>query len=103
MGDDHELFQEMAGLLKADAPGLLEAIRSAQAQANQAELQRAAHTLKGLASNFGAERAVAAAAEVERLAKQRQSPTAPLAIDALERAIEELIAALAPTLETSAS
>jgi two-component system sensor histidine kinase/response regulator len=103
MGDDHELFHEMAGLLKADAPDLLRTIRSAFDQGDLSQVQRGAHTLKGLASNFGAEQAVAAAAELERLAKQRQSPATPQAIDALERTIEELISALAPMFAASPS
>jgi HPt (histidine-containing phosphotransfer) domain-containing protein len=66
-------------------------------------MQRAAHTLKGLASNFGAGRAVAAAAEVERLAKANQSAGIPAAITELKDSLDELIAVLAPSLEMSQS
>jgi HPt (histidine-containing phosphotransfer) domain-containing protein len=101
MGNDYELFQEMVGLLQADAPPLLAALHSAHREGDPQRLQRAAHTLKGLAANFGAERAVAAAAEVEKLAKARQSAGLPAAIAKLEESLEELSAALAPTLEMS--
>jgi len=95
MGDDPGLFEEMAGLLRADAPALLDAVQTAHQQGDAPRLERASHTLKGLAANFGASRAVSAAAEVERLAKHRQSSGLPAAIRELEEALDELIAALA--------
>ena len=103
MGNDQELFHEMADLLRSDAPPLLIAVQSAHKEGDPSRLHRAAHTLKGLASNFGAERAVAAAAEVEDLAKARQSAGLPAAITELEEALDELIAALAPSPEMSRS
>jgi len=95
MGDDQQLFHEMAELLRADAPALLDAVHAAQQQGDSQRLERASHTLKGLAANFGAARTVAAAAEAERLAKQRQSSGLPAAIAELEESLDELIAALA--------
>jgi len=103
MGNDPELFHEMVELLRTDAPTLLSAVQSADREGDPPRLQRAAHTLKGLASNFGAERAVAAAAEVERLAKARQSVGLPAAITELEESLDELIAALAPSPQMSGS
>ena len=99
MGDDQELFHEMADLLRADAPALLDAVNAAHQQGDTPRLERASHTLKGLAANFGAERAVTAAADVERLAKQRQSSGLPAAISELEESLDELIAALAATFD----
>ena len=103
MGNDPELFQEMVELLRSDAPPLLSAVHSAHQEGDPQRLHRAAHTLKGLASNFGAERAVAAAAEIERLAKARQSAGLPAAVTELEESLDELIAALAPSPEMSRS
>ena len=101
MGDDHGLFQEMVELLRADAPPLLSAIRTAQHHGDTPNMQRAAHTLKGLASNFGAPRAIAAASTLEKMAKAQQSDGMPAAIQELEESLDELIAALAPALEVS--
>src|SRR5262245_41455678 len=95
MGNDEELFHEMVELLKSDAPPLITAAQGAYKEGDTARLHRTAHTLKGLASNFGAARAVAAAAEVERLAKARQSAGLPAALTELEESVDELIAALA--------
>jgi HPt (histidine-containing phosphotransfer) domain-containing protein len=103
MGDDHGLFQEMVGLLRSDAPVLLQSLRAGQQEGDSTRMHRSAHTLKGMALNFGAARAVAAAAEAERLAKARQSAGMPAAIVELEEALDELVAALAPVLELSQS
>src|SRR5262245_32147093 len=103
MGNDQKLFHEMVELLRSDAPPLLSAVHSAHKDGDPLRLQRTAHTLKGLASNFGAERAVTAAAEVERLAKARQSSGLPAAITELEESLDELIAALVPSPEMSGS
>lgn len=94
MGDDPELFQEMVGLLMADAPSLLVALTHLLDRGDFSSAQRTAHTLKGLAANFGAERVVAAAAEVERLASQRQPAGMEVACETLRRAVDELIGAL---------
>src|SRR5262245_27970883 len=101
MGDDRGLFQEMVELLRADAPPLLAAVRAAQHEGDAANMQRAAHTLKGLASNFGAPRAITAATALEKMAKAQQSDGMPAAIQELEESLDELIAALAPALEVS--
>jgi HPt (histidine-containing phosphotransfer) domain-containing protein len=94
MGEDVQLFQEMVGLLKSDAPPLVETGRRALSAGDWPRLERAAHTLKGLAANFGATRAVAAAAELERLAKKQPPRGAESALAELELALEELIAVL---------
>jgi len=101
MGDDHELFQEMVELLRSDAPLHFQALMSAHENDDSPRVQRAAHTLKGLAANFGAPRAVAAAAEVERLAKLHQSSNMSAAIAELQKSLDELIAALSPRREMS--
>jgi len=103
MGDDRELFQEMVGLLRSDVPRWLSVVSAAQRESDSGRLERAAHTLKGLASNFGATRAVAAAAEVEVLARSQQTAGLPAAVNELEEALEELLSALAPPQQTSAA
>ena len=83
------------------APPLIVTAQNAFREGDVVLLQRAAHTLKGLASNFGGQRAVAAAAELERLAKKGQSPGMPAALTEVEEALDELIGALAPAAEMS--
>jgi two-component system, sensor histidine kinase and response regulator len=103
MGDDRELFQEMVGLLRSDAPHWLSDVLAAEREGDPVRLQRSAHTLKGLAANFGAARAVAAAAVVEQLGKSQQTVGLPAAVIELEESLDELLAALTPLREPIAA
>jgi two-component system, sensor histidine kinase and response regulator len=94
MGDDVLLFREMVELLHKDAPVHQELARRAVREGDKELLERAAHTMKGLAANFGAARAVEAAAELERLARVHGHSGASSAMAKVERAFEELLAAL---------
>jgi HPt (histidine-containing phosphotransfer) domain-containing protein len=94
MGNDERLFQEMVGFLRADSPRWLRTLQAAMRDADYAVVERSAHCLKGLASNFSAVRAVDAADVVERLAGQVQVSDLPAAIRELEDAFAELLAAL---------
>ena len=94
MGNDERLFQEMVGFLRADSPRWLRTMHAALRDADYAVVERAAHCLKGLASNFSATRAVESAAIVERLAGQLQVADLPKAIADLEDAFTELVGAL---------
>jgi two-component system, sensor histidine kinase and response regulator len=101
MGDDPQLFQEMVGLLQSDAPRLLETARRACRDRSQSALEHAAHTLRGMAANFGATRAIEAAAELEQLAKKKELFGVDEALDELASALEQLIAALPCEVEQS--
>jgi len=103
MGHDEALFREMVLLLRTNAPTLLGALQAAHKAGDAHRMHRAAHTLKGLAANFGAGRAVAAAAEIERLAKAREMTLLPAALAEVEEALGELIGGLAQYCETSPS
>ncbi|MEX2174336.1 MAG: Hpt domain-containing protein [Pirellulaceae bacterium] len=94
MGGDEALFREMVGLLREDAPRWLAELHGALQDSDLSRARRAAHTLKGLAANFGASRAMAAAAEMERLVKTETSEGMPGAETELEEALLELVAAL---------
>jgi HPt (histidine-containing phosphotransfer) domain-containing protein len=97
MGNDEQLFGEMVGFLRDDAPVRLREIQSGLGEANWKQAQRSAHSLKGLVSNFGAARAQAAAARLESLIQQqKRSPEVELAISDLESAVNELQEALSP-------
>ena len=100
MGNDPALFQEMVGLLNEDAPQYLATIHQCTADHDYPTLKRAAHTLKGLVLNFGAQRAVLAAVTLENLAATATENAAeemnlPAAIHELETSLHELQDALA--------
>jgi HPt (histidine-containing phosphotransfer) domain-containing protein len=103
MGDDQALFYEMVGLLRSDVPQWLKVLHTAERDGDASRVQRAAHTLKGLAANFGASRAVAAAAEVEQCGKARKTEGLRAAVAELEGALDELLGALTTPVATTAN
>jgi two-component system, sensor histidine kinase and response regulator len=104
MGQDEALLREMAVLLLEDGPvRMREAVHGLKSR-DALRILYAAHTLKGLAANFGAARAVAAASRLEDLARREIWGEMSAATDALQQALEELLSALRPLVaETSQS
>ena len=98
MGNDEELFLEMIHILRDDAPRRFGEIQSGLSSGDLAQVQRAAHSLKGLVANFGAERAQAAAARVEQLAKHGDPEAIPPSLAELKEAVQQLVAALEPRI-----
>ena len=96
MGNDSRLFQEMIGFLSADSPKLIARAVAGYETGDWPQVERAAHTLKGLVSNFGATRATTAAANVEQSAKLADSQAVGRLLPELKRAVQELQAALEP-------
>lgn len=94
MGQDLQLFREMAGFLRDDAPRWQQELRAGLDAQDSRRVKHAAHTLKGLVANFGAPRAEKAARVVEQgAARSNWSELLPAAAE-LEEAIEELLSAL---------
>lgn len=94
LGDDLELFREFIKVFDEDVPSLLESIRVATADRNSTDLERCAHSLRGLISNFGARQAVEAAGQLEEIGKAEQWDELESALEALEREVQRLTAAL---------
>ena len=96
MGNDETLLREMAALLLEDGPNRMqEALASLKSQDARRTLH-AAHTLKGLAANFGALRTVSAAARLEDLARHESWSEMKPAADTLQQALDELLRELRP-------
>jgi CheY-like chemotaxis protein/HPt (histidine-containing phosphotransfer) domain-containing protein len=87
MDDDKELFGEISALFLVDAPPHMQAIRDGLVQSDVAKVQHSAHTLKGMAGIFSAERTLHAAECVEQAAGQ---PDCESAVVELEIALAEL-------------
>lgn len=93
LGGDAELLREMAAIVVQDAPGLLAQAVAGLDSDERETAARAAHSLKGLASNFSNPAAGAAeAAEIElrRGDRDRAARALRLLQALLERLIEEL-------------
>jgi two-component system, sensor histidine kinase and response regulator len=88
LGGDEELLREVAGLFLEEYPLLMDEIRAAAAAGDSDALQRAAHSMKGSVSNFGAEGVYQAAFDLERKGRAGE-------LDSLGPCIERLAQALA--------
>ena len=87
MDDNRELFDEITALFLLDAPPHLQLVKDGEKQGDIAAMQHSAHTLKGMAGIFAAERLMHAADLVYT------TPSAD-AVTELELALTELIAAI---------
>jgi CheY-like chemotaxis protein len=94
LGNDPELLRDTAYFLVEDAPGLIARLRDGLQAGDVEAVERAAHTLKGMAANFDARAAMQAAARIEDLAKASCLDAADDAVAPLEREFERVIAAL---------
>ena len=95
LGGDMALFRKLVDFFFEDAPPMLERIRQSIATGNAAHLERAAHSLKGLSSNFGAEPTVQAARQVEEFGRAGDLHGAARLLPELESQVLRLRAALA--------
>ena len=92
MDDSRELFDEIVGLFKSDAPPHLQAVKDGLANNDKAAVMHGAHALKGMVGVFAADRTMHAAATVEQTAGTSESAAA---IEELINALAELEAAIA--------
>jgi HPt (histidine-containing phosphotransfer) domain-containing protein len=84
---DAELLREIVDLFAADSPRLLEELRQASASGDADLLKRAAHTLKGAASNFGAVAVVDIARDLEMMGREGNLTGAPAVCGRLEQTL----------------
>jgi two-component system, sensor histidine kinase and response regulator len=96
MGNNRDLFCEVVGIYDEDSPQLVARIRDAVHERDAARLHRAAHGLKGLVSNFGANAAAEAAYVLESMGAAGELTGDKEALHVLERELERLTEALRP-------
>jgi len=96
MGNDEILLREMAVLLLEDGPHRMQEALASLKSHDARQTLHAAHTLKGLAANFGALRTVSAAARLEDLARREIWTEMKPAADTLQQALDELLRELRP-------
>jgi PAS domain S-box-containing protein len=87
VGGDVDLLQELAGMFMEEYPKLLDEIRRGLAGRDAAVAGNAAHQLKGLLAQFGAEAARQAAYSVELPSRQGDLATASQNLQVLEAAM----------------
>jgi len=94
LGGDEELLAELVETMQAEMPKLLHEVRIALDAGDPALVGRAAHTLKGAVSNFGARPAVDAALALERMGREGELVAAAEAMERLELEMRRLSEAL---------
>ncbi len=94
MGGNEELLRDMARFLIEDSPALLQELMEAVAAGDPERSTRAAHSLRGLAVNFGAARCLSVATQIE--ADCRDGIFEPVKRDlaSLRREFQSLISAV---------
>ena len=96
VGDD-EFVAELIDGFSTDAPALIAAARAGLDQGDDAEVRRAAHTLKSNAATFGAQALSDRSRAVEEAAKQGQLSNATAMIDAMAQELDVVLDALPRT------
>ncbi len=96
LGGDRDLLRHMVRLFFEDFPELLDRIDTMAEQNEPAEVQRAAHSLKGLCANFDGRPAVAAALAVEDAASAKDMNQVRRRVPQLKAEVRRLEEALKP-------
>jgi HPt (histidine-containing phosphotransfer) domain-containing protein len=90
VGDDEELLAELVKIFLDDYPNSLSTIDEAVAKLDSSLLEKAAHTLKGAVSNFGAEAVVKEAFDLERQARSGDLSRATESLQRLHNVLKQL-------------
>ena len=90
VGGDRQLLAELAGLFLGEFPGLLDKLRVAVAQGDAQDVETHAHSLKGSAANFGADRTSGYALHLEQMGRERDLAGASDILSALEHSLESV-------------
>jgi len=96
---DSALLNELLKMFANQAPASLEKLRSAVEMKDAPAIERAAHTVKGAVSNFGADAAVQAALKLEVMGRHGDLEHAGEALRSVEQEIRRVLAAI-ETLQT---
>ncbi len=87
---DRQLLCELIEFFENDGPALLTVARESLAAGDYVSLERAAHSLKGLAATFEALPAAAAAGVIEEAAREQRAKALPALVELLARQLEQL-------------
>lgn len=94
IGGDSNLLQEVAGMFIEMSPNMLEDIKAALAAGDAQRLEKTAHTLKGTASNFGAQAVVDLAGDLELMGREDNLSGAGDKLAVLESELQAALQAL---------
>jgi two-component system, sensor histidine kinase and response regulator len=87
---NQRLLADMIGFFREDVPELLNSLDAGIAEGDAPRVKRAAHSIKGLAASFDAERVTSQALQIEKLAEIPRLQEIPPLLPNLRQAISEL-------------
>jgi len=90
LGNDEELLRDIVQIYLEDAPGMLDKIHAAVSSADSNGLQRAAHSLKGLAATLSAQEVVGVASRLEHMGATRNFAEAAKTVAEADQRVGEL-------------
>ncbi len=96
LGGNEQLYRSLVQFFSEDSPGLLEDIRNGLRTGDREQVARAAHSLKGLAANFGCETAIKAAMRMQEIGTSGSLEEATSTLATLTDAILKLNLILVP-------
>lgn len=91
---DQEFFQELIAIYLADTPKQMDQLEDALNRQDAVVATRAAHTMKGSSSNFGAEQLSRLAQEIEKNCKAGNISAAAAGLPNLKREFALVVAEL---------
>ena len=94
LGGDRAILVELARMFAEDSPGLMGAIEEGIQQSRYSDAGRAAHSLRGLAANFGAARSMHRLRELETALGQCARESSLTLMDAVRDEKRRLLEAL---------
>ena len=101
-GGSKKLLCRVCQVFLDNLPAMWAAIQTSVANTNAVAIQQSAHTLKGSAGVIGAQAAMAAARELEMMAKSGKWDEVGIASDHLDRELKRLTPAVADLRDQSA-
>jgi len=97
LDQDRELLKELIEIFRQEFPRYKSEVQDAVAKRDLKRVSASGHALKGMFANLAAERAAELAGHLERLAKNADSESLPVALKALEDEFSTLL----PMLDSS--
>jgi HPt (histidine-containing phosphotransfer) domain-containing protein len=89
--DDRELLRDLLLIFKQEFPKHLQALQDAVAHGNSMQVAIVSHTLKGMLANLAATPAAVSAADLEQIARAKDTASLAKALVTLEHETKRLI------------
>jgi HPt (histidine-containing phosphotransfer) domain-containing protein len=96
---DVELLRELIAVFEAEFPGMLAKVEAAIGNGDPAELERAAHKVKGSVLQFSAHSAAAAALELEQMGRSGRTADAQPVFEKLKQQTAAMLKSLKVMME----